>query len=321
MKLDSYSLKNMKITILKPDHLGDLVLSIPAINKILEIGQEINLFCNPDTFFLAKFLFPNIKLFPISFPHLAKNQFSDDLDFFFKEANESDLVVILRSDKIIHEIVSKNVFKPIFSTEVSLEIHETLLQKKGIEKLTGNYECESYFYRYNFLPKPIPKEISKIGLVISAGFFNNSLPLIKWVEYAKFFMRHYKAKITNIAGPAEISDAKILSQIIKNSNVVLGGQNVDEFLKLIRDLDLLIATDSGTAHIASISGVPILSLFGASPYKRYKPFGPFNRVVCLEFTCSPCPQFEILRVNKCITKECLVSIQANNLLKELASLF
>lgn len=133
MKLDSYSLKNMKITILKPDHLGDLVLSIPAINKILEIGQEINLFCNPDTFFLAKFLFPNIKLFPISFPHLAKNQFSDDLDFFFKEANESDLVVILRSDKIIHEIVSKNVFKPIFSTEVSLEIHETLLQKKGIE--------------------------------------------------------------------------------------------------------------------------------------------------------------------------------------------
>lgn len=100
------------------------------------------------------------------------------------------------------------------------------------------------------MPKPIPKEISKIGLVISAGFFNNSLPLIKWVEYAQFFMRHYKAKITIIAGPAEISDAKILSQIIKNSNVVLGGQNVDEFLKLIRDLDLLIATDSGLSYQA-----------------------------------------------------------------------
>lgn len=321
MKLDGYSLPNMKITILKPDHLGDLVLSIPAINKILEIGQEIILFCNPDATFLAKFLFPNIKIYPISFPHLTKNQFSDNFEFFINVSNESDILVILRSDRIIHDIVSKRVFKPIFSTEVSLEIHETLLQRKGIEKLTGHYECETYFYHYHFLPKPISKEISKIGFVISAGFFNNSLPLIKWVEFAQFFNRQYKAKITIIAGPAEISDAKILSQLIKNSNVVLGGKNVGEFLKEIRDLDLLIATDSGTAHIASISGVPILSLFGASPYKRYRPFGPFNQVVCLEFTCSPCPQFEILRVNKCISKECLVSIQPNDLLKELASLF
>ncbi len=311
----------MKITILKPDHLGDLVLSIPAINKILEMGKEIILFCNPDATFLAKFLFPNIKIYPISFPHLTKNQFSDNLELFIKESNESDALVILRSDKVIQDIISKRVFKPIFSTEVCLEIHETFLQKQGIEKLTGHYECESYFYRYHFLPKPISKEISKIGLVISAGFFNNSLPLIKWVEFAQFFVRQYKAKITIVAGPAEISDAKILSQLIKNSNVVLGGKNVGEFLKEIRDLDLLIATDSGTAHIASISGVPILSLFGASPYKRYRPFGPFNRVVCLEFTCSPCPQFEILRVNKCITKECLVSIEPNDLLKELASLF
>lgn len=307
----------MKITILKPDHLGDLVLSSPAINKILEIGQEVILFCNPDSIFLANFLFPNLNTFPISFPHLSKNNFSENYKLFYGELQKSDCLINLRCDEKINEIILNKVSIKNYIAKDSLDLHETLLQKQGIQELTGDYDIESYFYRYGYSPKKIPKTPKDIGLIISAGFFNNSLSIYKWFEYSKYFIEKFNAHITVIAGPSEKSDAAILNQLIPSSKVIIGGKDISLFLNQIKNLDLIISTDSGTSHIASLSGVPIISLFGPSPYKRYRPIGPYNQIVSLNFNCSPCPQFEIMKVNKCISKECLNSIDITDLIKKL----
>lgn len=305
----------MKITILKPDHLGDLVLSVPAINKLQDVADDISLFCNPASVFLAKYLFPKVKIFPISFPHLSKNNSLNNWENFIKSVEVSDILINLRADEKIENDLKKQVLTiPTYSSLNSLNTHETNLQQQGIQELTGSYDSCSYFYKYGFSPKKIAKTYNNVGLVISAGFFNNSLSLYKWHQIANYFINKHHSNIFIIAGPAEANEARILGYLIKSDNIIIGGNDLTSFLEKIEKLDVLIATDSGTAHICSISGTPIISLFGPSPHKRYRPIGPFNKIVSLEFNCSPCPQFEEKSVNKCLTKECLSSIQLANII-------
>src|SRR5262249_17062638 len=71
-------------------------------------------------------------------------------------------------------------------------------------------------------------------------------------------------------------------------------------------VDLVVATDSGTAHLAALV-CPVVSLFGGSPWRRYAPLGPFNAVVSRNEACSPCVQFDRSRLNTCHTQEGLTN--------------
>src|SRR5262249_17484715 len=72
-------------------------------------------------------------------------------------------------------------------------------------------------------------------------------------------------------------------------------------------VELVIATDSGTAHLASLVQ-PVLSIFGGSPWRRFAPLGPCNAIVTRQLPCSPCPQFDRSLINTCATRECLANL-------------
>ena len=50
--------------------------------------------------------------------------------------------------------------------------------------------------------------------------------------------------------------------------------------------DVLVAGDTGLAHLASAVGVPVVSVFGPTASSRWAPAG--SRVASLELACSPC---------------------------------
>jgi hypothetical protein len=88
-----------------------------------------------------------------------------------------------------------------------------------------------------------------------------------------------------------------------------GGTDYAGFLNELSDaVELVIATDSGTAHLAALAR-PILSLFGGSPWRRYAPLGRFNAVLTREVPCSPCRQFDRESINLCHTQECLTNLR------------
>lgn len=305
----------MKIAILKPDHLGDLVLSVPAINKLQSAGHEITLLINKNVEFLAQFLFPNITLKITQFAHLSRKNESDDFGAVFEEVRNSDFFISLRNDPVLEELIFNKISIKNFSVvESSLDIHEPALQQKIIQKIVGEYSPLDFFYKYGHHPKPWPKEYKRIGFIISAGFFNNSLSLETWYEFGRHLQKTYQSEISVIFGPSEKSDAKVLKLLLGGEiTLIEGSADVDSFLKQIKNLDLLLATDSGSAHIASLAGIPIVSLFGPSPYLRFQPLGMSNKVITLNFNCSPCTQFEMQRVNICISKECLSSIRVKDI--------
>jgi ADP-heptose:LPS heptosyltransferase len=89
--------------------------------------------------------------------------------------------------------------------------------------------------------------------------------------------------------------------------VIEGRADFAAFMDAIGGLDVVIATDSGTAHLCSLTK-PVLSIFGASPWRRYAPFGRENVVITRNLACSPCVQFDMKVVNACMSRECVVAL-------------
>jgi heptosyltransferase-2 len=305
-----------RIAVIKPDHLGDFVLSVPAVWALIDAGYDIELFIDKNVSFLANYLFPTIQKKFIKLAHLSKEGESEDL-FNLKEIQERfDYVVGLRNDKkILNQSFYSSFGLPFSIVESSYHVHETASQKASIYSLVGNYEIADKFYRYGFLPKNKPNRVNSVGLCISAGFLNNSLSLFQWFDQAMNLITKGVREIAIVFGPKEKEDAYILHKIIFKSfafksghlkiSLLPGSADVALFLKKLNELDLLMATDSGTAHIASLSGVPIVSFFGPSPYNQYRPIGKNNDVVTNNLSCSPCSQFEAGKGNACLTKECM----------------
>ena len=92
------------------------------------------------------------------------------------------------------------------------------------------------------------------------------------------------------------SEAMILEEWqneIPSSFNVAGKISFDEELQLISNLSLMISMDSANMHLASIYGVPVVSIWGAT-----HPFAGFygwkqdkKNIVQVELFCRPCSVF------------------------------
>ena len=296
-----------RVAILKPDHLGDLVLSIPAVRQIQRYARDATLFCHPACMGLARTLFPGLALAPISFPHLQKS--SGKPEPFGGLPTGFDLWLSLRSDPGVNGWLCE----PALTFAGSFEEHESSLQRKLVRKAFGDFSRTALFFEEGgiFGERPFPAQPKRVGLCVSAGFSTNAWSAKQWLELQRILARG-GITTTWIGGPAESGLLQWLQRMTPGASAqfVLGSSDFDSFWRQVAELDLVIATDSGTAHLCS-RVVPLLSLFGPSPFKRYAPFGKNNRLLTLALPCSPCPQFSKDEINTCLTRECLYAIPAH----------
>lgn len=76
----------------------------------------------------------------------------------------------------------------------------------------------------------------------------------------------------------------------KNITSVIGQLNLEQELELIAHLDLMLSMDSSGMHLASLKGIPVISVWGAThPYAGFLGYGqsPENTVQT-DLYCRPC---------------------------------
>ena len=300
----------MNVALVKPDHLGDLVLSIPAIRHAQRHAERVTLFSHPATRALATVLFPDIETQTLLFPHLDKSGRTVELPLI---PEGFDLYLSLRGDRQIESILPTPYLSPDATPDIASEIrglhHETENQRSAVRVAFGNYSRGEYFF--SLLPYPerdFPRLPKKIGLCISAGFATNAWPVGHWLRLQRLLSAR-GCETVWIAGPQEHIELAWLQRASGCAMAVTGSGDFHEFWKAISTLDLVVATDSGSAHLCSLVA-PVLSIFGPSPFRRYAPFGKQHRLLTLDLACSPCPQFEQTALNFCVTRECLSAISA-----------
>ena len=87
-------------------------------------------------------------------------------------------------------------------------------------------------------------------------------------------------------------DRELLSYIGADNNLNLCGKtNLESLRELFSRVDLVMAPDSGSAHLAWASGKPaVIAIFTCTPPKKYGPFGNDEKYIAINggLPCQPC---------------------------------
>lgn len=95
---------------------------------------------------------------------------------------------------------------------------------------------------------------------------------------------------------------------------IAGRLMLDELPALFEQASLLIANDSGPAHFAAVSGLPVVVLFGPETPTLFSPLGPAT-VITAGLSCSPCVSPANQRRSVCENNLCMQRIPVDEVLR------
>jgi len=79
---------------------------------------------------------------------------------------------------------------------------------------------------------------------------------------------------------------------------------------LLSRSDLVIGGDTGPVHLASVLGVPTITILGPTDSRLYHPYGYPERGVHAPLPCSPCRQRD------CVSRTCLEMVTPNDVFEQ-----
>ena len=81
-----------------------------------------------------------------------------------------------------------------------------------------------------------------------------------------------------------------------------GTTTLPEMIEWVRRGDLLVTNDTGPMHVAAALGKPLVALFGPTAPERTGPYGQLANVLRLDLPCSPClsSRCAIAETDKCL---------------------
>ncbi len=107
----------------------------------------------------------------------------------------------------------------------------------------------------------------------------------------------------------------VMAEIGAGAVSTAGRTTLSEFLELVVGCDLFLTNDSGTMHLASAAGVPVLAIFGATDEIATAPLGPRVRIINKPVPCSPC------KLRDCpIDHRCMRAVETQDVLTAAAEM-
>jgi len=132
-----------------------------------------------------------------------------------------------------------------------------------------------------------------IGIAPFAQYDRKMYPLKKMKEVVRMLLQQKENQIFLFGGRAE---AELLQQWQMEFDAVencAGKMSFAEELQLISSLDVMVSMDSANMHLASLYGVPVISIWGAThPYAGFYGWGQkAENAVQIDLYCRPCSVF------------------------------
>ena len=150
-----------------------------------------------------------------------------------------------------------------------------------------------------------------IGIAPFAKHLQKQYPIEKTEELIKLLSENNYQILLFGGGNKEKETANKIAEKYKNTINIIGKYSLKDEIALMNNLDVMITPDSGNMHLAALTSVKIISIWGAThPFAGFTPFVEDNRHLIIRnsnLKCSPC---SIFGNKKCYkhTLECLYSI-------------
>ena len=108
--------------------------------------------------------------------------------------------------------------------------------------------------------------------------------------------------ILGSAAERPLGDA-IASKMTTKPRVLCGETSLSELVGVLARLRLVVTNDSGSMHLASALGVPLVAIFGSTDWRETAPAGPApSRLVREDVDCAPCMLRECPIDHRCMTR-------------------
>ena len=152
-------------------------------------------------------------------------------------------------------------------------------------------------------------------LVIINANSSDLVPLRRWpldnfIELGRRLLQIDNTIIvlTGVAGErveSEHVQASLNSERVAN---LVGRTSLRQLLVLYSLCDLMITNDSGPSHFASLTDLPVITLFGPETPALYGALGKNKRAITAGLTCSPCVSSYNHRATACNENVCMRNI-------------
>ena len=314
-----------KILIIRLTSLGDVIFTLPLVN-VLSTDNEIGYVVSEKGLDVIKDnpMIRNVHFVPLA--KWKKNPFS-----FKNLIEFVNVIKEIRAEKYDIAIDCQQMLKSLLlllfsgaKRRITFKDARELSVFAGNEFVTpkakfrdNNYhivERNLDFARHlncsiddiNFeLPKSIDSVVEKIDNLLKNIDKNKKTvvisPATTW-ENKHWAEKNWAEVIKSINGKCNIvfsgtsKDIELVDRIIKQVGDIdyinlCGETNVKELLEVFKRANLVIAPDSGSAHLAWASSIPhVIAIFTCTPPKRFGPYGKSGKYFAVqgELPCQPC---------------------------------
>lgn len=129
----------------------------------------------------------------------------------------------------------------------------------------------------------------RVALLPHSRWSSKNWPVASFVEVGRELQDHVGATLYLLGGAEEAAVCAQMEKELKGPVVNLAGQTtLVQLGGVLKEMNLVIANDSGPMHLAAAVGTPVLAIFGATDPRRTGPYGPRHRVVKGKLLCQPC---------------------------------
>jgi len=340
-----------KIIAFRLSAMGDVSLTVPAIKGVIEANPDLEITLVTRKFFAPFFYgIPRLRLL---FPELRGKHkgFFGLFRLYADLKKEGPFEAVIDLHGVIRTRIITFLFKisgtPGYSIDKGRKEKKFLIKSKYIRMLKHTTERyldtfvsagfkgqigKAPFLNINedaklkaslYLEKnKITPGKLKIGLAPFATLrpkiwgiqnFRELVTLINAAQEVEFFLFG--------GGPDEIGLLKDFQQYSPNIHLVAGELELSEELALIRTLDLMISMDSSNMHLAALSGIPTVSIWGGTHpafgfFALGQPLDYHIQTPASSLKCRPCSVYG----NKpCIfsTPKCMEMVKPQNVYKTL----
>ena len=146
--------------------------------------------------------------------------------------------------------------------------HEVLVAERLVSHALG----VSGLPELPIMPPVSTGERDYVSIQTGAGHKDKQYPSEQWSTVARLLVREgIRVVVVGAPGDPELGVEGVESQV--------GKMSLAESIEVVAGSRVHVAADTGTGHIASAYGVPLVSVFGPTDPKIYTPWGPKTTVL------------------------------------------
>jgi heptosyltransferase-1 len=295
----------MRVLVVKLSSLGDLFHALPAVHNIkVGLGAELHWVVQEEYAGLVKCFTDVDRVIPVSRRHWLR-----DSRVFLRRLRLYDYDYVLDLQGLLKSAIVATLARgrrrigPSFCREGSVLLYSAVAGpadrgRHAVDQCmdTVRYlglSCLCQEFPVVFPPARRTEPCPRVGLLPLSRWKTKNWSADGFAAVARRLQAERDATVFLLGGGGDAAACSELEKAIGGRVVNLCGKlSIPDSGAVIRELDLLIANDSGPVHMAAAVGTPTLVIFGPTDPRRTGPYGTIHRVVRGSQPCQPCYERE-----------------------------